>query len=237
MKVMKLAVSLIILLTFGSCISEDIVDDEIVEIIRINNSFSNFNVGSTVILDAAFFDNQGIKQTVDFNLSSQNPTVLEIDTTTNEIIAKAKGTSTLLVSTVYGGKTIENSVVVTVNELGTAPAPTASNIKIGTISKTSSYDAAGDFEITEITGGIRIKFASNYRADRSLPGFAMYLTNNPNLITNALKIDSQGDADGVIYSGAFSIDVMGVGINDFGYLTHWCEPFRIKVGVAEIKNK
>lgn len=237
MKVIKLGLSIIILSLFTSCIGEDIVDDEIVETIRINNTFLNFTVGESTVLDAAFFDNQGMKQTVDFNLKSENTSVIEVDNLTKEIIAKSKGTASLIVTTMYSGKTIENSVTITVNEAGVTPVPVTSTIKIGTITKTSSYVAAGDFEITEITGGIRIQFASNYRADSSLPGFAMYLTNNPNVITNALKIDSQGDADGVVYNGAFSIDVMGVGINDFGYLTHWCEPFRIKVGVAEIKNK
>jgi hypothetical protein len=225
---------LLLVLGLSSCIKEDIVNDEIEENIRINNSFSNFIVGNEVVLDAFFFDNLGMKQTVVFNLASNNETIIGVDNSSQKITAKSKGIATVTVSTTYQNKLTEKSVAITVNEQGTTPSTT---VKKGTIVKTSSYASAGDFEITEITGGIRISFASNYVADSSLPGFAMFLSNNPNTMVGAKKIDAQGDADGVIYKGAFNLDVMGVGINDFGYLTHWCEPFKIKVGEAEIKNK
>ncbi|WPR70644.1 hypothetical protein SLW70_11950 [Flavobacterium sp. NG2] len=236
MKVLQIVLVFSILFGLNSCIKEDIVDDQIEESIRINNSFSNFTVGETIVLDAFFFDNLGMKQTVVFDLKSNNPSIVEIENSTQKIIAKSKGTTTIVVSAVYNGKQIENTATITVIESGTPPDPN-NVIKIGTLVKTSSYASAGDFEITAITGGIRIQFASNYVADQNLPGFAMYLTNNPNSRTGAIKIDAQGDADGVIYKGAFTMDVMGVGINDFGYLTHWCDPFSIKVGEAQIKNK
>ncbi|NRS87599.1 hypothetical protein HNQ02_000506 [Flavobacterium sp. 7E] len=236
MKVMKMFWILSLFLGLSSCISEDIVNDEIDESIRINTNFSNFAVGQSLVLDALFFDSQGIKQTVDFSLKSNNTAVITVDNTTKKINAISKGDAEIVISTFYEGKSIETIIAVTVIENSVTPTPVA-NVKIGSITKTSSYASAGDFEITEIPGGIRIKFASNYRADQSLPGFAMYLTNNPNVINGALKIDSQGDADGVTYNGAFTLDVMGVGINDYGYLTHWCEPFKIKVGEAIIKNK
>lgn len=236
MKVLQIVFAFMILTGFQSCIKEDIVDDRIAENIRINNSFSNFTVGESIVLDAFFFDNQGLKQTVVFEIKSNNSAIVTVDNVTQKITAKSKGTTAIVVSTFYEGKKIESTASVTVNEVGEVTQP-SSTTKIGSLVKTSSYASAGDFEITAITGGISIQFASNYVADQSLPGFAMYLTNNPSSRTGALKIDAQGDSDGVIYKGAFTLDVMGVGINDFGYLTHWCDPFSIKVGEAKIKNK
>ncbi|GIZ08697.1 hypothetical protein FUMI01_14240 [Flavobacterium sp. UMI-01] len=214
---------------------EDIVDDKIPESIRINNSFSNFKMGESVVLDAFFFDNLGIKQTVDFTLESENSSIVSVDNQLKKITAVSEGTTKVTVSSIYEGKTVSNSTPITV--INTSTPPSNGVVKIGKLTNTSSYKSAGDFEITEITGGIRISFATNYVADRALPGFAMYLTNNPNSRNGALKIDAAGDADGVIYTGAFTLDIAGVSINDFGYLTHWCDPFNIKVGEAQIKNK
>ncbi|WP_159086026.1 hypothetical protein [Flavobacterium faecale] len=240
MKIYQPFLLLFIIVGFSSCIQEDIVNDEIDASIRINNSFSNFKVNDQVALDAFFFDNLGMRQTVAFDLKSSNPATVEVDNANKIITGKALGTAVITVSTLYAGVTTTKETTVTVNAVTVNPGgtmPTNSTAKVGTITKTSSYASAGDFEIVAIANGIRITFASNYVADQTLPGFAMYLTNNPNSISGALKIDSQGDSDGVIYKGIHSIDVIGVGINDFGYLTHWCEPFRIKVGQAEIKNK
>ncbi|WP_366183225.1 hypothetical protein [Flavobacterium ovatum] len=234
MRIGNIVLVFILLFGFSSCIKEDIVNDEIEENIRINNSFSNFIIGNEVVLDAFFFDNLGIKQTVVFNLASNNSPIIEVDNANKKITAKSKGTATITVSTTYQNKLVEKSVAITVNDVGSTPTAI---VKKGTLVKTSSYASAGDFEITEISGGIRISFASNYVADSTLPGFAMFLSNNPNTMVGAKKIDAQGDADGVVYKGAFTMDIMGVGINDYGYLTHWCEPFKIKVGEAEIKTK
>lgn len=224
------------LLALSSCIGEDIVYDTIPEKITINNFFSNFKVGESTMLDAFFLDNVGSRQAVVFDIQSDNNTVVEVDNTTKKFTAKSKGSANIVVSTIYKSKKIENKFSIIVVDAGATTEPVVPT-KIGTFKKTSSYESAGDFEIIAITGGIRIKFASNYVADKTLPGFAMYLTNNSTKRDGALKIDYQGDADGVIYKGAFSLDIMGVGLNDFGYLTHWCDPFSIRVGEAEIKNK
>lgn len=224
------------LLALNSCIGEDIVYDTIPEKITVNNLFSNFKVGESTLLDAFFLDNVGSRQAVVFDIQSDNNAVVEADNTTKKFTAKSKGSANILVSTIYKNKKVENKLSIIVIDAGTITEPIVPT-KIGSLRKTSSYESAGDFEIIAITGGIRIKFASNYVADKTLPGFAMYLTNNSAKRDGALKIDYQGDANGVIYKGAFSLDVMGVGLNDFGYLTHWCDPFNIRVGEAEIKNK
>lgn len=225
-----------ILLALSSCIGEDIVYDTIPERIEINTSFSNFKVGDSRLLAASFFDNIGQNQAVVFDIKSDNNTVVEVDNTTKSLMAKSIGTANIEVSTIYKNQKTKNIFLITVLDANTTTVPVVPT-KTGTLKKTSSYESAGDFEIIAITGGIRINFANNYVADKTLPGFAMYLANNPLTRTGAKKIDFQGDADGVIYKGAFSLDIMGVGLNDFGYLTHWCDPFNIRVGEAEIKNK
>ena len=236
MRNLQIFLAFTILLALSSCIGEDIVYDTIPEKITINNLFSNFKVGETTTLDAFFLDNVGSRQAVVFDIQSDNNAVVEVDNITKKFTAKSKGSANIAVSTIYKNKKVENKFSITVIDAGTITEPIVPT-KIGTFRKTSSYESAGDFEIIAISGGIRIKFASNYVADKTLPGFAMYLTNNSATREGALKIDYQGDANGVVYKGAFSLDIMGIGLNDFGYLTHWCDPFNIRVGEAEIKNK
>lgn len=110
-------------------------------------------------------------------------------------------------------------------------------IRIGTFRTVSDYVSAGDVQLEETETGINIVFASNYLADNSLPGFAMYLSNSPTSLTNALEIDAFDDADGVQYAGAHSIAVSGVAIDEYKYLVHWCRPFEIVVGQAELTAK
>jgi hypothetical protein len=109
--------------------------------------------------------------------------------------------------------------------------------KKGAFSKTTSYKAAGYFEMTKTSNGIKIELASNYVADTSLPGFALFLTNNPNSLANALQIDAYDDADGAHYTGAFTYNIQNVGLNDYKYLVQWCRPFSILTGKAFIIDK
>lgn len=106
--------------------------------------------------------------------------------------------------------------------------------RIGSFRTVSDYVSSGDVQVVETETGINIVFASNYRADNSLPGFAMYLSNSPTSLVNALEIDAFDDADGVQYAGAHNIAVSGVAIDAYKYLVHWCRPFEIVVGQAEL---
>lgn len=221
-------------LTLSSCIQEDIIDDSVPEEVRIISSFTTLKVGEMATLNASFFNNIGEIEDNSFIWFSSNATVLSIDPATSIITANAEGTSIISVKAI--GKTGE----LTDSQVIEVVADNSNSIdtpKKGTFSKTTSYKAAGDFEITKTSNGIKIDLASNYVADTSLPGFALFLTNNPNSLANALQIDAYDDADGAHYTGAFTYNIENVGLNDYKYLVQWCRPFSILTGKAEIIDK
>lgn len=234
------SIKLLLLLFFvilSSCIQEDIVDDAVPEEIRIISNVNSLKLGDIVKFEAAYFNNVGQKENKTIVWETSNPNVLSVDNTTTNITAKAEGTATITAKTtsIDGEDLIDHqTITVVANEVIITPVET---VKKGTFVTTSSYDAAGDFEMITTTTGIQINLASNYVGDESLPGFALYLTNNPNSLTNALEIDAYDDADGAHYKGIFTYNIEGVGINDYQYLVQWCRPFSILVGQATITDK
>lgn len=226
----------IALLTFNSCIQEDIVDDAVPEEIRIISSVNSLKIGDIVKFEASYFNNVGIQENKTIVWESSNPNVLSIDLETTNITAEAEGTATITAQTEGISGLLTDSQIVTVVKEGEIVVP-VETVKKGAFSATSSYDSSGDFEIIKTTNGIQINLASNYIGDESLPGFALFLTNNPNTLTNALEIDAYDDGNGTHYKGAFSYNVDGVGLNDYQYLVQWCRPFSILVGQALITDK
>ncbi|MGY5355919.1 Ig-like domain-containing protein [Wenyingzhuangia sp. IMCC45467] len=223
------------LLFFTSCIQEDIVDDFIEDEVRITSSISTLKVGDFVKLEATYFNNVGNIENKQITWETSNELVLSIDAATNNIKAEKEGTATITANTIGNSGNLSDSVIIIVSNDEEQPSSEIS--KKGTLAPTSSYDAAGDFEIRKTTNGIQIILDDNYVADESLPGFALFLTNNPNSLANALQIDAYDDADGTHYKGAFTYTLNGVGINDYQYLVQWCRPFSILVGKATITDK
>lgn len=235
MKLLKL-IFLLLFVGLNSCIQEDIVDDAVPEELRIISSVNTLKVGDVVKLQASYFNNVGEKENKSIVWETSNPAVLSVDPLTTNITAEAEGTATISVKTTgTSGELTDSEIIMVVND-DVVVMPTEKT-KVGTISPTSSYVAAGDFEIINTAGGIQIKLAENYVADQTLPGFALFLTNNPNSLSNALQIDAYDDNDGVHYKGAFTYKLDGVGINDYQYLVQWCRPFSILVGKANITDK
>lgn len=231
----KLKIVLItIILSFNSCIEEDIMDDSVPEEVRIISSFTTVKVGEMATLEASFFNNIGEIKDNSFIWSSSNPSVLSIDATTSSVSANEEGTAIITVKAIgkTGDLTDSQTIKVVANNSISIETP-----KKGAFSKTTSYKAAGDFEMTKTSNGIKIELASNYVADTSLPGFALFLTNNPNSLANALQIDAYDDADGAHYTGAFTYNIQNVGLNDYKYLVQWCRPFSILTGKAFIIDK
>ncbi|WP_445749646.1 hypothetical protein [Polaribacter sp.] len=220
-------------LAFSSCIEQDIIDDAVPEEVRITNDVSALKIGETLVLEASYFNNVGEIENRTLSWQSSDETVLSINASTATATAKTEGTATIMVTVngILGTLTDHKIITVTQNDA------MMSNAKKGTFMTTSSYKAAGDFEITSTTNGIKIELASNYVADTSLPGFALFLTNNPNSLANALQIDAYDDADGAHYTGAFTYNVSNVGLNDYKYLVQWCRPFSILTGKALITDK
>ncbi|PQJ76027.1 Ig-like domain-containing protein [Polaribacter gangjinensis] len=233
MKKLKIVV-LFSVLAFSACIEEDIIDDSVAEEVRIISSFTTLKVGEIATLEASFFNNVGELENNTFIWSSSNPSVLSIDATTSSVIANSEGTAIITAKATgkMGDLTDSQTIEVVANN-----SIIIDNPKKGTFSKTTSYKAAGDFEITKTSTGIKIELASNYVADTSLPGFALFLTNNPNSLASALQIDAYDDADGAHYTGAFTYNISNVGLNDYKYLVQWCRPFAILTGKAQIIDK
>lgn len=232
MKNLKIAV-LFGVLAFSSCIEQDIIDDSVPEEVRITNDISALKIGETIDFEATYFNNVGEIESKALFWESSNSDVLSIDASTTKGIAKAEGTATITVTVNGIVGILTDTKIITVTKDDTITV----NAKKGTFSKTSSYKAAGDFEITTTTNGIKIVLASNYVADTSLPGFALFLTNNPNSLANALQIDAYDDANGAHYTGTFTYNIQNVGLNDYKYLVQWCRPFSILTGKALIIDK
>lgn len=232
MRNLKIAI-LLFSLVFYSCIQEDIIDDSVPEEVRITNDISTLKIGKTVDFEATYFNNVGEIENRSLSWESSNTDVLSIDASTSKGTAKAEGTAsiTVIVNGILG--VLTDTKIITVTKDDTMVA----NVKKGTFTPTSSYKSAGDFEITGTTNGIKIELASNYVADTSLPGFALYLSNNPNSLANALQIDAYDDTNGAHYTGAFTYTIENIGVNDYTYLVQWCRPFSILTGKAEIIDK
>ena len=79
------------------------------------------------------------------------------------------------------------------------------------------------------TNNLELKIENNYKASTSLPGLYLYLTNNPNTIANAKKIQKVA-----VFNGAHSYIIENTSINEFSHLLYWCKPFSVKVGDGEI---
>lgn len=233
MKTIKKILTLFLLIGCCSCIQEDIINDFVSEEVRIISDINTLKIGDTLDFEAAFFNNVGELEDKTFSWNSSNDDILYFDGATSKAIGIAEGAVTITVTAdgMAGMLTDSKIVTVTQDEIITE------NTKIGTFSPTSSYDSAGDFVISSTPTGIKIDLADNYVADESLPGFALFLTNNPNSLASALQIDAWNDDDGAHYTGAFTYNIENVGLNDYGYLVQWCVPFSILTGKASITDQ
>lgn len=232
MKTIKILI-LFLLIGCCSCIQEDIIDDFVSEEVRIISNFNTLKIGDTLDFEAAFFNNVGELESKTFNWNSSNDDILYFDGVTSKAIGIAEGTVIVTVSADEIAEMLTDTKIVTV----TQDEVITEDTKIGTFSPTSSYNSAGDFVISSTPTGIKIDLADNYVADESLPGFALFLTNNPNSLANALQIDAWNDDDGAHYTGAFTYNIENVGLNDYGYLVQWCVPFSILTGKASITDQ
>ena len=207
-----------ILLT--GCIKDDIIDDFVEPTIRITTFPDTILLNSQYQFEYVFLNNVGIEETVEAEWSSTNPEILEIDNN-GLALAKALGSSEISIS--YSSESNSVIDVVSVNVGGSTVE--GSNDKSGSIQTTSSYVLEGDFSISEENGSLSIEFFEDYKASRALPGLYLYLSNNQNVITNAMEI---GKVE--TFEGAHSYTIEDIGINDYQYLVYFCKPFNVKVG-------
>lgn len=117
----------------------------------------------------------------------------------------------------------------TILGIGEALDEVISETKQGTLGSTSSYTLAGDFVLTKDGNNLNLSFADNYRADTSLPGLYVYLSNNPNSIASAFEIASV-----TTFTGAHDYTIPNAGLNDYVFVLYFCKPFNVKVGHGQI---
>jgi len=100
----------------------------------------------------------------------------------------------------------------------------------GVVNSTTSYELTGHFVLSQTeNNGLLLDFQNNYVADDGLPGLYIYLSNNPNSISDAYEIGMV-----TTFSGAHNYTIVDVGLLDYNYILYYCKPFNVKVGHGNI---
>ena len=215
-------------LLFSSCIGDDIIMDRVDETLRITVQATSIAAGETFQFEARFTNNIGNAEEGRVIWSSSDETILTI---TTDGLATAIARGNVVVSaevTLEDGSTLKEEMDVEVSMITVeVEMPTS---RSGVIATTTFYELEGDFVLNEITNGVSLEIAENYKASDALPGLYIYLTNNPNSISDALEI-----GEVTVFEGAHTYEIDGVGLNDYDYVLYFCKPSRVKVGDGKIE--
>ncbi len=229
MKIKLLIIFFVVAGILTSCIGEDIIQDTVEPQLRINNPLESLAVNETYQFEITYLNNVGQEEAVDVQWSSSDETIVSINETTGLATALQEGEAVISAKTTVGENEIlvENSLEITDETVVTTM------IRTGTIAATSSYLLKGDFTLEEITNEniIRLSLSQDYAASTSLPGLYIYLTNNPNSISDALEIGPVTTFSGV---HMYDIPLDEATLNQYNYVLYWCRPFSIKVGGGDI---
>lgn len=212
---------------FIACIGDDIIMDRVDETLRITVQATSIAEGETFQFEARFTNNIGNTEEGVVIWRSSDESILTI---TEDGLATAITSGNVVVSaeaTLEDGTILKEEMDVEVSMVTVAvEAPTS---RSGIIETTTFYDLEGDFVLSEIDGGVSLDIADNYKATDALPGLYVYLTNNPNSISDALEI---GEVS--VFEGAHTYEITGVSLTDYDYVLYFCKPFRVKVGDGKI---
>lgn len=214
----------IIAVTLSSCIKDDIIEDFVEPIIRVNNIPESIVVGSPFQFEFAYFNNIGEQENIIPQWMSSDESTITVDQNGLSTPIK-KGSATITASYVTSELNISESFVVNIGEVFVE----ASTERSGTITTTSSYVLEGDFEIREEDGKLTITVAENYKASTALPGLFIYLTNNASTTSGAFEIGAVQT-----FEGEHTYEIDGVGLNEYSHLLYFCKPFNVKVGDGAI---
>jgi len=214
-------------LLFSACIGDDIIMDRVDETLRITSQASSIAAGETFQFEARFTNNIGVTEEGRVAWQSSNEDVLTINQ--NGLATAIAGGSTTITAeaTLEDGSVLTQEMQVEVSMVTVEVEAPAS--RSGVIRTTTFYDLEGDFTITEDDNTLTIEIAENYLASSGLPGLYIYLTNNPNSISDALEIGAVE-----VFQGAHSYEIQGVSLTDYDYVLYFCKPFRVKVGDGKI---
>ena len=213
---------------FSACIGDDIIMDRVDETLRITSQATSIAAGETFQFEARFTNNIGNTEEGKIIWRSSDASILAI---TEDGLATAIARGNVVVSAevpLEDGTTLKEEMDVEVSMVTVeVEAPTS---RSGVIVTTTFYDLEGDFTITEMNGNLLLEIADNYKATSALPGLYIYLTNNPNSISDALEI---GEVE--VFEGAHSYEIENIGLTDYDYILYFCKPFRVKVGDGKIE--
>ncbi len=212
---------------FSSCIGDDIIMDRVAETLKITTQAASIAAGETFQFEARFTNNIGNTEEGKVIWRSSDESILAI---TEDGLATAITRGNVVVAaevTLEDGSLLKEEMDVEVSMVTVAiEQPTS---RSGVIATTTFYDLEGDFILNEINGGVSLEIADNYKATDALPGLYIYLTNNPNSISDALEIGAV-----TVFEGAHTYEIAGVNLTDYDYVLYFCKPFRVKVGDGAI---
>ncbi len=214
-----------ILISLNSCIGDDFLEDARDPEVRITTIVDTLGVNASLQLEYMYLNNVGVEEfiPVDWSTSDDDIAIINnqglitgVSIGTVEVVAEVNLVEGLIsdtISVIVGAETVTNSI-----ELS------------GVIETTSSYKLTGDFTIAEQDQtNLLLTFDNEYCASDALPGLYIYLSNNPNSISDAFEI---GEVD--VFEGAHNYVINNVGIMDFSHIVYFCKPFNVKVGDGEI---
>ena len=222
------ASTLLVPLLLVGCIGNDFIEDFIEPTVRITNPLDTLGVGETYQLEAAYFNNVGQQETVDFAWSSDAPEIVSVDAS-GLLTGVSIGTAIITVE----ARIDDSTSVETLKEVRVGESTTVSATeRTGTIQTTTFYTLEGDFVLKENGEDLVLEIAENWEASSNLPGLYVYMTNNPSTTNGALEIGPVS-----VFSGAHSYTLPdGVGLNDYDFVLYFCKPFNVKVGDGTFDN-
>ena len=211
----------------AGCIGDDIIFDTVTEAVRIQNPLDSLALGESFQFEATFFNNVGFEESATLLWESSDPTILSI-TPTGLATGLQKG-MVFVKASLQENPEIRDSMEVFV------ASETVGNVvgeRTGSLNTTSSYALQGDFVLKEDRGSLVLEFGDDYKASSALPGLYLYMTNNPNTVTNSVEI---GEVK--VFNGAHSYEIpSSVSIDEYEYLLYYCKPFNVKVGDGKFDN-
>ncbi|MEQ9468518.1 MAG: Ig-like domain-containing protein [Ekhidna sp.] len=217
----------VLLLALAGCVGEDIVMDEVDPEVRITNSITTMEIGTTWQFEYMFLNNVGVEEEPDQISWSTSDASVAIINQDGLATALDYGEVMITLSVEYLGEEVETTIPFEVTD---DPTSSSQQNRQGTIMTTSSYDLTGDFNIEVDGNELVISFDENYIADQGLPGLYVYLTNNPNTPNGGYEI---GPVE--VFSGTHEYRIPDVDLFDYDYLFYYCKPFEVKVGQGEIE--
>ncbi len=214
---------LMIILSFG-CIGDDFLMDTQDPEIRILNAPDSIEIGTSYTFEAMYLNNIGQSEDVDFIWESNDPSIININ---NAGVADALQLGQTTIRVEYDADTI--TLVDSVNvSVGEETIIVIQN-RTGIVNTTSSYALTGEFTLSENGSNLLLEFGSDYNASTALPGLYVYLSNNPNSVSNAYEIGAVQT-----FSGAHSYTIPNTNLFDYNYVVYFCKPFGVKVGHGDI---